>query len=143
MRVYFAINFIIIDCSPSLGLITINALTASNSVIIPIQSEYFALEGLGKLLNTVRIVQTRLNPGLAIEGLLITMYDNRLRLARQVVEDVRNHFKSMVFDTLIYRNTKLAEAPSYGKSIIMHDAASTGAVNYLNLAQEILTRNNM
>lgn len=136
-------DFVIIDCSPSLGLITINALTASDSVIIPIQSEYFALEGLGKLLNTVRIVQTRLNPKLAIEGLLITMYDNRLRLARQVVEDVRNHFKSMVFDTLIYRNTKLAEAPSYGKSIIMHDASSTGAINYLNLAQEILTRNKM
>ena len=134
-------DFIIIDCSPSLGLITVNALTASDSVIIPIQSEYFALEGLGKLLNTIRIVQTRLNPKLAIEGLLITMYDNRLRLARQVVEDVRGHFKSMVFDTLIYRNTKLAEAPSYGKSIIMHDASSTGAVNYLNLAQEILTRN--
>lgn len=136
-------DFIIIDCSPSLGLITINALTASDSVIIPIQSEYFALEGLGKLLNTVRIVQTRLNPKLAIEGLLITMYDNRLRLARQVVEDVRGHFKQMVFNTLIYRNTKLAEAPSYGKSIIMHDASSTGAINYLNLAQEILTRNNM
>ena len=134
-------DFIIIDCSPSLGLITINALTASDSVIIPIQSEYFALEGLGKLLNTVRIVQTRLNPKLAIEGLLITMYDNRLRLARQVVEDVREHFKQLVFDTLIYRNTKLAEAPSYGKSIIMHDAASSGAVNYLNLAMEILRRN--
>jgi chromosome partitioning protein len=134
-------DYIIIDCSPSLGLITINALTASDSVIIPIQSEYFALEGLGKLLNTIRIVQTRLNPKLGIEGLLITMYDNRLRLARQVVDDVRSHFKSMVFDTLIYRSTKLAEAPSYGKSIIMHDAASTGAVNYLNLAQEILDRN--
>lgn len=134
-------DYIIIDCSPSLGLITINALTASDSVIIPIQSEYFALEGLGKLLNTVRIVQTRLNPQLAIEGLLITMYDNRLRLARQVVEDVRSHFKQLVFDTLIFRNTKLAEAPSYGQSIIMHDAASSGAVNYLNLAMEILRRN--
>lgn len=134
-------DYIIIDCSPSLGLITINALTASDSVIIPIQSEYFALEGLGKLLNTVRIVQTRLNPKLAIEGLLITMYDNRLRLARQVVEDVRSHFKQLVFDTLIFRNTKLAEAPSYGQSIIMHDAASSGAVNYLNLAMEILRRN--
>ena len=134
-------DFIIIDCSPSLGLITINALTASDSVIIPIQSEYFALEGLGKLLNTVRIVQTRLNTKLTIEGLLITMYDNRLRLARQVVEDVRSHFGQMVFETLIFRNTKLAEAPSYGKSIIMHDASSTGAVNYLNLAQEILNRN--
>ena len=136
-------DFIIIDCSPSLGLITVNALTASDSVIIPIQSEYFALEGLGKLLNTVRIVQTRLNPQLTIEGLLITMYDSRLRLARQVVEDVRAHFKRLVFDTLIYRNTKLAEAPSYGRSIIMHDASCPGAINYLNLANEILRRNNM
>jgi len=134
-------DFIIVDCSPSLGLITVNALTASDSVIIPIQSEYFALEGLGKLLNTVRIVQTRLNPRLSIEGLLITMYDNRLRLARQVVEDVRGHFKQMVFDTLVYRNTKLAEAPSYGKSIIMHDASCQGSLNYLDLAQEILNRN--
>ena len=134
-------DYIIIDCSPSLGLITLNALTASDSVIIPIQSEYFALEGLGKLLNTVRIVQTRLNPRLSIEGLLITMYDSRLRLARQVVEDVRSHFKQMVFETMIFRNIKLAEAPSYGKSIIMHDAASSGAVNYLNLAQEILAKN--
>ena len=124
-------DFVIIDCSPSLGLITINALTASDSV------------GLGKLLNTIRIVQTRLNPRLSIEGLLITMYDHRLRLARQVVEDVRDHFKQMVFETVIFRNTKLAEAPSYGKSIIMHDAASTGSVNYLNLAQEILKRNKM
>lgn len=134
-------DYIIIDCSPSLGLITINALTASDSVIIPIQSEYFALEGLGKLLNTVRIVQTRLNPNLSIEGLLITMYDSRLRLARQVVEDVRTHFKQMVFDTIIYRNTKLAEAPSYGKTIIMHDATCPGALNYLNLANEIVQRN--
>lgn len=136
-------DFIIIDCSPSLGLITVNALTASDSVIIPIQSEYFALEGLGKLLNTVRIVQTRLNPNLSIEGLLITMYDSRLRLARQVVEDVRAHFKRLVFDTLIYRNTKLAEAPSYGKSIIMYDVTCPGALNYLNLATEILKRNNL
>ncbi len=136
-------DFIIIDCSPSLGLITINALTAADSVIIPIQSEYFALEGLGKLLNTVRIVQTRLNTKLAIEGLLITMYDARLRLARQVVEDVRAHFKQMVFDTIIVRNTKLAEAPSYGTSIIMHDVACTGAINYLNLANEILKRNHL
>ena len=134
-------DFIIIDCSPSLGLITVNALTASDSVIIPIQSEYFALEGLGKLLNTVRIVQTRLNPKLNIEGLLITMYDSRLRLARQVVEDVRAHFKHLVFDTLVYRNTKLAEAPSYGQSVIMYDATCPGAVNYLNLASEILKRN--
>lgn len=136
-------DFIIIDCSPSLGLITVNALTASDSVIIPIQSEYFALEGLGKLLNTIRIVQTRLNPKLTIEGLLITMYDSRLRLARQVVEDVRSHFKKLVFDTLIYRNTKLAEAPSYGKSIIMHDATCPGANNYFNLANEILKRNQL
>lgn len=134
-------DFIIIDCSPSLGLITVNALTASDSVIIPIQSEYFALEGLGKLLNTVRIVQTRLNPKLSIEGLLITMYDSRLRLARQVVEDVRSHFKGLVFDTLIYRNTKLAEAPSYGRSVISYDATCQGTVNYLNLATEILKRN--
>lgn len=134
-------DFIIIDCSPSLGLITINALTASDSVIIPIQSEYFALEGLGKLLNTVRIVQTRLNPKLSIEGLLITLYDHRLRLARNVVEDVRTHFKHLVFDTIIHRNTRLAEAPSYGKPIIMHEAASSGAINYLNLANEILKRN--
>ena len=136
-------DFIIIDCSPSLGLVTVNSLTAADSVIIPVQCEYFALEGLGKLLNTVRIVQTRLNPQLSIEGLLITMYDSRLRLARQVVEDVRAHFKRLVFDTLIYRNTKLAEAPSYGKSVIMYDATCAGAVNYLNLANEILKRNKL
>lgn len=136
-------DFIVIDCSPSLGLITVNALTASDSVLIPIQSEYFALEGLGKLLNTIRIVQTRLNPKLGIEGLLITMYDSRLRLARQVVEDVRAHFKQMVFDTLIYRNTKLAEAPSCGKAVIMYDASCAGAINYLNLANEVLKRNNI
>jgi len=135
-------DFIIIDCSPSLGLITVNALTASDSVVIPVQSEYFALEGLGKLLNTIRIVQTRLNTSLSIEGILITMYDARLRLAKQVVEDVRTHFKSMVFETLIYRNTKLSEAPSHGESIIMYDASCMGAINYLNLAQEILDRNN-
>ena len=134
-------DFIIIDCSPSLGLITVNALTASDSVIIPVQSEYFALEGLGKLLNTIRIVQTRLNTNLSIEGILITMYDARLRLAKQAVEDVRTHFKSMVFETLIYRNTKLSEAPSHGESIIMYDATCVGATNYLNLAQEILERN--
>ena len=134
-------DFIIIDCSPSLGLITVNALTASDSVIIPVQSEYFALEGLGKLLNTIRRVQTRLNTNLGIEGILITMYDARLRLAKQVVEDVRTHFKSMVFETLIYRNTKLSEAPSHGESIIMYDASCVGATNYLNLAQEILERN--
>lgn len=136
-------DFIFIDCSPSLGLITVNALTAANSVLIPIQSEYFALEGLGKLLNTVRIVQTRLNKQLSIEGLLITMYDGRLKLARQVVEDVRKHFSHLVFDTLIYRNTRLAEAPSYGLPVIMYDADCPGSINYFNLATELLKRNNM
>ena len=136
-------DFIIIDCSPSLGLITVNALTASDSVIIPIQCEYFALEGLGKLLNTVKIVQSRLNPDLDIEGLLLTMYDVRLRLSNQVVEDVKTHFQQMVFDTIIQRNTKLGEAPSHGKTIIMHDVSSKGAVNYLNLAREILQKNEM
>ena len=135
-------DFIIIDCSPSLGLITVNALTASDSVIIPVQSEYFALEGLGKLLNTIRIVQTRLNTNLSIEGILITMYDARLRLAKQVVEDVRTHFKSMVFETLIYRNPNLSEAPSHGMPAILYDADSTGAKNHLALAKEIITRNN-
>jgi len=136
-------DFIIIDCSPSLGLITINALTAANSVIIPVQCEYFALEGLGKLLNTIKIVQTRLNPELAIEGILLTMYDMRLRLSNQVVEEVKTHFQDIVFDTIIQRNTKLGEAPSFGESIIMHDATSKGAINYLNLAREILQNNNM
>jgi chromosome partitioning protein len=136
-------DFIIIDCSPSLGLITINALTAANSVIIPVQCEYFALEGLGKLLNTIKIVQTRLNPELAIEGILLTMYDMRLRLSNQVVEEVKTHFQDIVFDTIIQRNTKLGEAPSFGESIIMHDASSKGAINYLNLAREILQNNNM
>ena len=136
-------DFIIIDCSPSLGLITINALTAANSVIIPVQCEYFALEGLGKLLNTIKIVQNRLNTDLAIEGILLTMYDMRLRLSNQVVEEVKTHFQDMVFDTIIQRNTKLGEAPSFGESIIMHDATSKGAINYLNLAREILQNNNM
>jgi len=136
-------DFIIIDCSPSLGLITINALTGSDSVIIPVQCEYFALEGLGKLLNTIKIVQTRLNPELAIEGILLTMYDTRLRLSNQVVEEVKTHFQSMVFDTIIQRNTKLGEAPSFGETIIMHDAFSKGAINYLNLAREILQKNNL
>lgn len=136
-------DFIIIDCSPSLGLITINSLTAADSVIIPVQCEYFALEGLGKLLNTIKIVQTRLNPELTIEGILLTMYDMRLRLSNQVVEEVKTHFQDMVFDTIIQRNTKLGEAPSFGESIIMHDAASKGAINYLNLAREILQKNNM
>ncbi len=136
-------EFIIIDCSPSLGLITINALTAANSVVIPVQCEYFALEGLGKLLNTIKIVQGRLNTDLEIEGILLTMYDTRLRLSNQVVEEVKSHFQDMVFDTIIQRNTKLGEAPSFGETIIMHDATSKGAVNYLNMAREILQKYNM
>lgn len=136
-------DFIIIDCSPSLGLITVNALTASDSVIIPVQCEYFALEGLGKLLNTIKIVQSRLNPELDIEGILLTMFDQRLRLAKQVVEEVKTHFQQMVFDTIIHRNTKLGEAPSFGETILMHDADSTGAINYLNLAREVLQNNGM
>ena len=136
-------DFIIIDCSPSLGLVTVNSLTASDSVIIPVQCEYFALEGLGKLLNTIKIVQTRLNPDLDIEGILLTMFDTRLRLSKQVVEEVKMHFQDMVFNTIINRNTRLSEAPSYGKTIVMYDANSTGAINYLNLAREILERNNM
>jgi chromosome partitioning protein len=136
-------DFIIIDCSPSLGLVTINALSASDSVIIPVQCEYFALEGLGKLLNTIKIVQTRLNTDLEIEGILLTMYDVRLRLSNQVVEEVKTHFQQMVFDTIIQRNTKLGEAPSYGETIIMHDASSKGAINYLNLAREILQNNGL
>lgn len=136
-------DFVIIDCSPSLGLITVNALTAADAVIIPVQSEYFALEGLGKLLNTIKIVQARLNNELDIEGILLTMYDRRLRLANQVVDEVKAHFKGMVFNTIIQRNTKLGEAPSFGETIIMHDASSRGATNYLNLAREILQKNNM
>jgi chromosome partitioning protein len=136
-------DFIIIDCSPSLGLITINALTAADSVIIPVQCEYFALEGLGKLLNTIKIVQSRLNTQLQIEGILLTMYDVRLRLSNQVVEEVRTHFEDMVFDTIIQRNTRLSEAPSFGVSVIMHDATSKGAINYLNLAREILRKNGL
>ncbi len=134
-------DFIIIDCSPSLGLITINALTAADSVIIPVQCEYFALEGLGKLLNTIKIVQNRLNPDLEIEGILLTMYDVRLRLSNQVVDEVRSHFTELVFNTIIQRNTRLSEAPSFGVSVIMHDANSKGAINYLNLAREILLKN--
>ncbi|MFO7873715.1 MAG: AAA family ATPase [Bacteroidales bacterium] len=136
-------DFVIIDCSPSLGLVTVNALTAANSVIVPVQCEYFALEGLGKLLNTIKIVQTRLNRELEIEGILLTMYDARLRLANQVVEEVKMHFEDLVFDTLIYRNIKLGEAPSFGETIIMHDAQSKGSLNHLNLAREILQKNNM
>jgi len=136
-------DFVLIDCSPSLGLLTVNALTAADSVIIPVQCEYFALEGLGKLLNTIKIVQTSLNEDLDIEGILLTMFDSRLRLSRQVVQEVKSHFQKMVFDTIINRNTKLGEAPSFGTSIIMHDASSTGAINYLNLAREILQNNNL
>ena len=134
-------DYIIIDCAPSLGLLTLNALTASDSVIIPIQCEYFALEGLGKLLNTIKIAQQRLNLNLIIEGLLLTMYDTRLRLSNQVVEEVKAHFQDMVFDTIIHRNVRLSESPSHGETIIMHDASSKGAINYLNLAQELENKN--
>ena len=136
-------DFIIIDCSPSLGLITINSLTAADSVIIPVQCEYFALEGLGKLLNTIKIVQSRLNPNFQIECNLFTMYDVRLRLSNQVVEEVKTHFQDLVFDTIIQRNTRLSEAPSYGISVIMHDANCKGAINYLNLAREIIKKNGL
>jgi chromosome partitioning protein len=136
-------DFIIIDCLPSLGLITVNSLVAANSVIVPVQCEFFALEGLGKLLNTVKIVQSRLNPNLQIEGILMTMYDGRLRLSNQVVSEVRKHFDDMVFSTIIHRNTRLSEAPSVGKPVILYDADSKGTVNYLNLAKEILQKNGM
>ncbi|RSK39232.1 ParA family protein [Mangrovimonas spongiae] len=134
-------DFILIDCAPSLGLLTLNALTASDSVIIPIQCEYFALEGLGKLLNTIKSVQKIHNNKLDIEGMLLTMYDSRLRLSNQVVEEVQKHFNDMVFQTIIQRNVRLSEAPSYGESIINYDAASKGASNYLSLAKEIINKN--
>lgn len=134
-------DYIIIDCSPSLGLITVNSMTAADSVIIPVQCEYFALEGLGKLLNTIKIIQSRLNPNLEIEGILLTMYDVRLRLSNQVVEEVKAHFKDMVFETLIPRNVKLSESPSFGLPVLGHDAESKGAISYLNLATEILQKN--
>jgi chromosome partitioning protein len=136
-------DFIIIDCSPSLGLITVNALTAADSVIIPVQCEYFALEGLGKLLNTIKIVQSRLNPELDIEGIVLTLYDTRLRLANQVVDEVKTHFQELVFNTIIHRNTRLGEAPSFGETIIMHDATCKGAINYLNFAREVLQKNDL
>jgi len=136
-------DFIIIDCSPSLGLITINALTAADSVMIPVQCEYFALEGLGKLLNTIKIIQSRLNTKLEIEGILLTMYDVRLRLSNQVVEEVKTHFKNLVFETLVPRNIKLSESPSFGVPAIAHDADSKGAISYLNLAKEIVTNNKL
>ncbi len=136
-------DFIIIDCSPSLGLITVNALTAAHSVIIPVQCEYYALEGLGKLLNTIKIVQGRLNTDLEIEGILLTLYDTRLRLANQVVDEVKTHFQELVFDTVIHRNSKIAESPSYGETIVMYDASSKGSINYLNFVREVLQRNNL
>lgn len=134
-------DYILIDCAPSLGLLTLNALTAADSVIIPIQCEYFALEGLGKLLNTIKSVQRIHNPDLDIEGMLLTMYDSRLRLSNQVVEEVKKHFADMVFDTIILRNVRLSEAPSYGESIIKYDASSKGAANYLNMANELIKKN--
>jgi chromosome partitioning protein len=134
-------DYILIDCAPSLGLITLNSLVAADSVIVPIQCEYFALEGLGKLLNTIKSIQNIHNSDLEIEGLLLTMFDSRLRLSNQVVDEVRKHFSSMVFDTIIRRNIRLGEAPSYGESIIAYDATSKGAVNYLNLAQELIKKN--
>ncbi|MFM2359530.1 MAG: hypothetical protein RLY16_1523 [Bacteroidota bacterium] len=136
-------DFIVIDCSPSLGLITVNALVASDSVAVPVQTEFFALEGLGKLLNTIKIVQSRLNTDLQIEGILMTMYDGRLRLCNQVVAEVRRHFDDLVFNSMIHRNTRLSEAPSVGKPVILYDADSKGAINYLNLAKEILQKNNL
>jgi chromosome partitioning protein len=134
-------DYLLIDCSPSLGLITVNALTAADSVMIPVQCEYFALEGLGKLLNTIKIIQGRLNPQLEIEGFVLTMYDSRLRLSNQVVDEVRKHFQQMVFDTIVQRNIKLSEAPSFGKPVVLYDAESKGSVNYLNLARELITKN--
>jgi len=134
-------DYIIIDCAPSLGLITVNALTTADSVIIPIQCEYYALEGLGKLLNTIKSIQNIHNPELEIEGLLLTMYDSRLRLSNQVVAEVKKHFHNMVFKTIIQRNIRLGEAPSFGESIISYDATSRGAVNYINLAHEIIKNN--
>jgi chromosome partitioning protein len=136
-------DFIVVDCSPSLGLITVNALTAADSVIVPVQCEFFALEGLGKLLNTIKIVQNRLNTSLVIEGILMTMYDGRLRLCNQVVGEVRRHFEDLVFNTIVHRNSRLSEAPSVGKPVILYDANSKGSVNYLNLAKEILQKNNL
>jgi chromosome partitioning protein len=133
-------DYILIDCSPSLGLLTVNALTASHSVIIPVQCEYFALEGLGKLLNTIKIIQNNLNPGLEIEGFLLTMYDARLRLSNQVADEVNKHFQQMVFKTVIQRNVKLSEAPSFGQPAILYDADSRGTVNYLNLAKELIEK---
>lgn len=134
-------DFILIDCSPSLGLITVNALTAADSVIIPVQCEYFALEGISKLLNTIKIIKSRLNPSLEIEGFLLTMYDSRLRLANQIYEEVKRPFRELVFTTVIQRNVKLSEASSYGKPVLLYDADSKGAINHMQLAQEIIAKN--
>ena len=134
-------DYLLIDCSPSLGLITVNSLTAADSVMIPVQCEYFALEGLGKLLNTIKIIQGRLNPELEIEGFVLTMYDARLRLSNQVVDEVRKHFQQMVFETIVQRNIKLSEAPSFGKPVVLYDAESKGSINHLNLARELITKN--
>jgi chromosome partitioning protein len=134
-------DYILIDCSPSLGLITVNSLTASNSVIIPVQAEYFALEGISKLLNTIKIIKSRLNPTLEIEGFLLTMYDSRLRQANQIYDEVKRHFQELVFNTVIQRNVKLSEAPSYGLPAILYDADSNGAKNHLALAKELISRN--
>ena len=133
-------NYVIIDCAPSLGLLTLNALSAADSVIVPIQCEYFALEGLGKLLNTIKVVQQKFNINLETEGLLLTMYDTRLRLSNQVVEDVKKHFQDLVFKTIIHRNVRLGESPSFGETIVIHDATSKGAINYMNLANELLQK---
>lgn len=134
-------DYILIDCSPSLGLITVNSLTASNSVIIPVQCEYFALEGISKLLNTIKIIKSKLNMGLEIEGFLLTMYDNRLRLANQVLAEVKNHFEGMVFETVISRNVRLSEAPSHGMPVLLYDAESKGSTNYMDLAKELIQKN--
>ncbi|MDE7160920.1 MAG: AAA family ATPase [Muribaculaceae bacterium] len=136
-----AYEYILIDCSPSLGIITVNALTAADSVIIPVQAEYFALEGISQLLNTIRIIKTRLKPSLEIEGFLLTMYDARLRLANQIYEELKGHFGEMVFDTVIPRNIKLSESPSHGLPVMLYDAESRGAVAYTQLARELATRN--
>ena len=133
-------DYIIIDCSPSLGLVTVNALTAADAVLVPVQCEYFALEGLGKLLNTIKIVQSRLNNDLSIDGILLTMYDTRLRLSNQVATEVKRHFDELVYETIIHRNTKLGEAPSAGKPAILYDADSSGSINYMNLAREIVQK---
>lgn len=134
-------DYIFIDCSPSLGIITVNSLTAADSIIIPVQCEYFALEGISKLLNTIKIIKTKLNPGLDIEGFLLTMYDSRLRLSNQIKEEIKKHFQELVFETIISRNIRLSEAPSYGVPAIMYDADSKGAQNYLALAQELISKN--